>query len=164
MPTAIPELIAIELVERLETITTDNDYNFDVASVERANRDGSNLTYKHLSVQVKQEESVRVPELDCPGNPPAIAYEITFTINCISRDSQGETDAYDTVANDMAAAVVAAITADTSTWYTMDGNARNSEIGNITPLSSAEGEVLGMAVPVLVTYRVSENNPYQVRS
>jgi len=164
MPTAIPELIAVEIVGRLQLITTLNGYNFNVASVERANRDGSNLTYKHMSVQVKQEEAVRVPELDCPGNPPAIAYEITFTINCISRDSQGETDAYDTVANDMAAAVVKAITADGGTWYTMNSNAIYSTIGNITPLSSAEGEILGMAVPVAVTYRVAENNPYQVRA
>jgi hypothetical protein len=164
MPTAIPELIAVELVGRLALITTTNGYNFNVASVERANRDGSNLSYKHLSVQVKQEEATRVPELDCPGNPPAIAYEITFTINCISKDSQGETDAYDTVGNDMAAAVVKAITADTSTWYTMNGNAIYSNIGNITPLPVAENEVTGMTVPVLVTYRVAENDPYTVRS
>lgn len=163
MPTAIPELITQEIVGRLQLITTANGYNFDVAAVERPNRDGSNLSYKHRSVQVVQGEAERVPDLDCPGNPPAIAYRVAIQLQCVCRDEKDEIDAFVTATNDVAAAVVKAVTNDGTTWYTMNGNAIDADIGNITQFSLSEGEVNGVVVPVSVLYRVAENDPYTVR-
>jgi hypothetical protein len=159
MATSIPELIALELVERLEA-------SEEFKCIERSNRDGSSLSYGHLTVQVVQSDSQRTPELDCPGNPPALAYTLLFELKCVCRDSQeDEADkALATNPNDMAAAAVVAITATGSTWYTMAGNAINSRIGNLIPFDSVEGEFNGMTVPIEIIYRVSENNPYQVRA
>jgi hypothetical protein len=117
-------------------------------------------------VQVVQGEAQRTPDLDRPANPPALAYTVTFELKCVCRDSQ-QTESDKPLAenpNDMAAVVVTAITAIGSTWYTMGGNAIDSEIGNLTPFDSAEGEFNGMTVPLEVTYRVSENNPFHVRA
>ena len=157
MAVAIPELIALELVERLS-----NSYEFE--SVERPNRDGSSLTYKHRSIQVVQGASVRVPELDCPGNPPALAYRVSFELKCVCRDSPAEDVALATNPNELAAQAVVAVTGTSSTWYTMAGNSIDSEIGDIVPFDSAEGEFNGMTVPIEITYRVSENDPYSVRA
>jgi hypothetical protein len=157
MSVAIPELIALELVERLES-----SYEFE--SIERPNRDGSSLSYKHRSIQVVQGEAARVPELDCQGNPPALAYRVAFELKCVCRDSPAEDVALATNPNDLAAKAVAAVTGTDLTWYTMGGNSIDSEIGSLTPFDSAEGEFNGMAVPIEITYRVSENNPYNVRA
>jgi hypothetical protein len=68
-----------------------------------------------------------------------------------------------TNANEMAAAAVQAITSDGLDWHTMNDVAINSEIGSLVPFVSPEGENNGVSVPVVVTYRVSENNPFEVR-
>lgn len=170
MDLAIPERIAQELAARLRE-------SYEFSAVERPNRDGSSLTYKHRSVQVVQGEAQRTPELDCPGNPPALAYTVSFDLKCVCRDSPTDDEglsmssddpndrlALATNPNDLAAKAVLAITGSSTTWYTMAGNAIDSEIGNLTPFDSAEGEFNGMTVPIEVTYRVSENNPFQVRA
>lgn len=157
MSVAVPERIALELVARLETIPT-------VSAVERPNRDGSSLTYQHLSVQVVQGESQRLDTIDCPGNPPAVGYSITFEIKCVCRDSAADNEALATNPNALAAEAVAAIVGASTTWYRISGLAVDSDIGNWTPFESSEGEFNGMTVTIAIKYRVSENDPYEVRS
>ena len=166
MPTPVPELIALEIVSRLELITVANGYAFNVPQVVRPNRKGDNWERKHLSIGVLQGESERVPELDCPGNPPALCYRVVFNLECVCKDSEIDSPdaAHATNENEIAAAVVKAITDDGATWYTMNGNAIDSEIGTHTPFSSPEGEANGVQIPISVMYRVSENDPFQVRA
>lgn len=164
MPTAVPELIALEIVDRLEDITTVGGYAFTVSEVKRPTRNGENWQRKHLGIGVIQGPSERVPERDCPGNPPAIAYQVTFNLECICKDPEASTAAHATSENEMAAAVVKAIASDGATWYTMNGNAIYTDFGANEPFEPSDGEMNGVTVPVIVLYRVAENDPYTVRS
>lgn len=166
MPTTVPELIALEIVGRLQLITTVNGYAFTVSEVVRPNRKGDNRKYSHLGIGVLQSLSERVPELDCPGNPPAIAYAVTFNLECVCKDSEidASTAAHATNENEMAATVVKALANDGGMWFTMNNNAINTELGAMEPYSSPEGEFNGVQIPVRVIYRVAENDPYVVRA
>ena len=161
--TPIPELIAIEIESRLNTILLENNYSFDVSEVVRPNRRGENWQYRHMGIGIRQVDSARVVALDCPGNPAAIAYAVLFLLTCVCKDSMNLDQPHATNANEMAAAAVQAITSDGLDWHTMNDVAINSEIGSLVPFVSPEGENSGVSVPVVVTYRVSENNPFEVR-
>jgi len=164
MPTAVPELIALEIIERLGAITTIGGYAFNVTEIKRPTRNGENWQRKHLGIGVIQGNSERVPELDCPGNPPALAYQVTFYLECVCKDAETSTAAHATNENEMAAAVVKAITADGSMWYTMNSNAIDTQFGANEPFPPSDGEMNGVTVPVIVIYRVSETDPYTVRA
>jgi len=159
----IPELIAEEIESRLNTILLENGYAFDVSEVVRPNRRGDNWQYKHLGIGIKQGVSSRIPNLDCPGNPPALAYATVFTLSCICRDSKNLDAAHATNENEVAAAAVKAVASDGDDWHSMAGIAINTEIGSPVPFVPSQAEFNGVAVPIIVTYRISENDPYEVR-
>lgn len=159
----IPELIAEEIESRLLTITKENGYAFDVSEVVRPNRRGDNWTYAHLGIGIRQGVSERVPNLDCPGNPPALAYATLFLLGCVCRDSSNLDQAHATNENEMMAAAVKAITSDGSDWHSMNGVAINSEFGSPVPWVPPAAELNGVNIPLVVTYRVSETNPYEAR-
>jgi hypothetical protein len=163
MPTPVPELIAGVLLGRLSLITTANGYAFTLTECVRPTRGGENWQRKHLGIGLLQTDSERVPELDCPGNPPAVAYSATFEVQCVCKDSETSTAAHATSENEMAAAAVKAIT-NASQWETMGGYAVDSMFGTHEPYRSPEGEMNGVKIPVIVTFRVSENNPFEVRA
>lgn len=158
------EKIGQELEQRLLEILVGNGYAFDVAEVVRPTRRGENWQQRHQSIAVLQDTSERVPELDCPGNPPSICYATTFQLVGICRDSVSETDPR--VVNDgsIAAAIIRAITVPASIWHTFGGVAINAEIGNTEPATTGDGEINGVVIPIRVIYRVSENDPYTVRA
>lgn len=174
MPTPIPELMAIEVVARLREIKTANNYDFTASQVDRVNRDGSTFEYRHLSIRVDQPGQERIPESDCSGNPPAIAWSQTFEVRCFCRNSNAteqpdvETvEPYATSVNDMVAAVYKAITTPVvspSTWYTIGGRAFDTQFGSVEYFSSDDGEYHGAMVPIVCMYRVSENNPFENRA
>jgi hypothetical protein len=165
MTLPVPELIALEIVDRLSMIAVDNGYAFDIAEVVRPSRRGDNWKHGHLGVCVQQGEATRVPELDCPGHPPALCYEVLFELKCTVKDSDHNEDPHATNENEMAAEVVRAITVrDGNQWYTMDDNAVDCILGSMTPFESSEGEFNGVSIPLGIRYRVSENNPYAVRA
>lgn len=159
----IPELIAIEIESRLNTILKENGYAFDVSEVVRPSRRGENWLHKHFGIGILQSAAERNPELDCPGNPPAIAYDLAFELQCVCRDSANSVAAHATSENEIAAAAQKAI-ASPNQWHTMGGYCSNSEFGSLTPFSSPEGEMDGVMLPLVVTYRVSETNPFEVRA
>ena len=172
--TPYPELQALELIRRLRNITVANDYQFNIAQVERVNRDGSAFEYRHLSIRVDDAGQERVPELDCAGNPPAICWSQNFELKCFCRNSNSpeqpdyETDEAVAVnVSTLVAAVYQAITAeatDPSMWQTMGGNAFNTEFGPLENMDADDGEYHGKTVNVTCFYRVSENNPFELRA
>lgn len=163
MQTPIPEYISQAIVSRLEGILVDEDYSFDVSEVVRPTRRGENWQRKHLGIGVLQGEFERVPELDCPGNPPAVCYAMNVNLECVCRNSKAETDAKTVNEYMMASDAVQAIT-NHQNWHTFGGYAINAELGSPSPFSSPEGELNGMEIPLRILYRVSENNPYEVRA
>lgn len=159
----IPEAIAEELISRLEAVTLANGYSFNVASVERVNRDGHDWTPKNNTLVVVQREQQRNEAHDYPGNPPAIAYELPFAIHCfvVQSDFSGLSDAM--LVNRMAANVQKAIAEGSTSWHTFGGNAYNAMFGTITPFVSDQGDHAGCTIELTVQYRVSELDPFTVR-
>lgn len=163
MPNTIPlpELIAGVLTSRLENITIYNGYAFDVAEVTRPNRFGTNTTYRHLGIIVEQRNGVRNPAIDIPGNPPAIGYDQEYAVRCIVRDRAGG-EAHAVNENEMVANAVKALTA-ASNWHSVNGYALDTKFGDVEPFISDTGEFNGATIPVIVLYRVNENNPFTSR-
>lgn len=161
--TPINELIAAIVVARIQVITLDNGWVFDVSEVVRPNRKGDNWEYKHMGVGVVQSDDVVNEELSHAGNPPAEAHDLTLNLYCITRDSKDETDAHATATNLLVASVRKAITSP-ATWHTFGGYAIDAEFGTVSPFVSPEGELLGATLPLVVTYRISENDPFIARA
>ena len=161
--TAIPELIATTLKTRLEAITTGNGYNFDVSEVKRVNRVAKDVTPRDKQIQIKQGTSAYNRAMSHGGNPPAIAYDVVYMLHCFVRNSDSDATASATSENDFDAAVKKSV-CSVSDWYNFGGKAIIADWGNAKPYISAEGEHAGITIPLVVTYRVSETDPYTARN
>jgi hypothetical protein len=167
----VPELIGDVIVGRVEQISVVNGYSLDVRQVGRPSRLGAEFRYAHLSVRVDQPSAVRVTELDCPGNPPAICWAQQYDLVCHCRnsneavdDEDGEAESpYVTNVNDLAAAVQKAVTVGND-WYTFGGYAFDSTVDAVTMFMADDNEHQGATITVNCRYRVSENNPMELRA
>jgi len=169
MPPAVPvpELIAAEIVSRLEAITILGGYEFNVGDVVRPNRQGTNFVVRSLTMLVVLGDMRRNYDLGHEGNPPANAYDLDINLHMIGDVSTASSGSYQTKPNDMAAAAIKAISqeaADPSMWYTMAGNSIHSEITSIENYSSFAGDHSGAVVILTTTFRVSETDPFTVRA
>lgn len=162
MPTAIPELIAAEVITRLEQITTGNGYAFNVASVERVNRDGNDWTPTHRGIVVVQGDEQRNEPHDRPGNPPANAYELPFSILCFVRQSDRSSTADQAEVNAMVAAAKKAVAEGSTSWHQFDGNSYDANWGIQSNYESIDHA--GASVELLVRYRISEIDPFTLRN
>lgn len=113
--------------------------------------------YKITVTQGQQTENIA---LSCPGNPPAICYDQIFLINGELRPSEEDETPIDTYRNRFSADITKAITSETD-WHNWDQLAVDTMLGPVAFRQSAESSWLEMQL--MVRYRVSENDPYQVR-
>jgi hypothetical protein len=167
MPTTVIESIAVELIRRLEEITIDNDYTFDAYDVVRPDRTGVEVNPVDSLIVIKQGKSTRNTELDMPGNPPALAYETPFEIECFVRLSDKAENEYQEIQSDRGAQIIKAITTeatDAGRWFSFGEKATNTELGDIENFEVSEGNHCGVTVAMTVTHRQDENNPYNARS
>lgn len=156
--TPVEERIATAIVTRIG-----DDPSFE--SVTRVNRDATDWLVGNDSVAVRQGSAVRLPELDYPGNPPAIAYELTFAIVGFIRQPDRTTSADDIEINTIAANIKKAIVAGlTSTWHTFGGICFDAGFGETANFVTENGAHTGAVVELTCRYRVSETDPYQVRA
>jgi hypothetical protein len=158
MASPVIELIALELLDRLEGL---DDY-----TVVRPDRTGTNITPTDRTIVLRQMPSQPNEQLSCHGNPPAMAFNVVFMCVCSVRNVFGDEPAYDSACNRAASDIIYAVTHPSTNpagWWTFAGNALNASIGASTPFISSQGERSGVIVPVLITYRVSENDHTQVR-
>lgn len=156
------ERIAQELYDRLNLLSAGWSVHAAVSEVIRPNRLGSNWSPRHLQIVLKNGESVRFPDLDCPGNPPAIARQQTFHIVCNIMPSEKDPTPIDEYVETMHGDVVRVI-CDPDLWYSFGGLAIDAEFGDPV-YDSADGGMTSMDIPLLVTYRVSETDPWEVRA
>ena len=166
MPSVV-ENIALEIKRRLEQITTGNGYSFSVCEVVRPDRLGQLIKPEDALIVLNQGDSTRNAEMDRPGNPPAVGYDVEFEINCFVRPSDRDAVAYEPIQNERGSQIIKAITleaTDPGQWYSFAGNAIIAEVGNLQPFSQSDGNHNGIIVPVRVTYRHDENDPYEVRA
>lgn len=160
MPLTILENIAVELERRLNLMVGNTDYGTNVFEVIRPTRlDG--FTPRNRQIVMTQGEEEISEELSCPGNPAAIARIQRFNIRCHIMTDELARDAIDTNINSFAADVVLAVTDDYATWHTFDNNAIDAAWGN-RELVAADGGIDGMNLPLFVTYRTDENDPYTI--
>lgn len=162
MSDPIPERIAGVIVTRLEAITTTNGYDITVDDVIRPDRQARTYTPKNNLIIVEQADSVPLPELDHPGNPPAICEALTFQIYALNRPADKSGTPAATNSNTLEACVKKAI-CSSSDWYHFSSLAINAVFGTTQQLESQNGDHAGVMVPLIVTYRYSETDPYTVR-
>ncbi len=163
MSDLVSERIANTIVARLQNITTANGYTFDVESVTRPNAKATEWRPRHQCIIVQQGTTARNEELDCPGNPPSICYETSFNIYGFILPSDHATSPVAIEVNEMEAAMKQAVVDNSVHWVFMDGLSIFAEFGSSQPYISAEGDNQGLQLPLLVTYRVSELDPTEVR-
>lgn len=162
MPVAVCESIALELKSRLDAMIGDDAYTTEISEVQRPKR-FADFTPRNNQIVLTQGASDRVPELDRPGNPPAIAIRQTFNIHChIMQDERGH-ETIDELLNAFHADVVKAIASGSSTWHTFDGNAIDATWGSLQ-FVAADGGIDGVTIPLAITYRVSEDDPTELRN
>jgi hypothetical protein len=118
---------------------------------------------KDLVVHVHQGSVTPNAELSCPGNPPATAYDLEAIVAGIVKPSDAETIAVDTFRNRMGADIVKAAT-DAELWHQWGGLALNTTHGPIEDYIDETGGFAGVMVKFTITFRVDENDPYQVRA
>ena len=153
--------ISDEIVARLEAICGIDTGIISFQDVERTTR-LSQYVPKHGLIVVTRGELVRVPELDYIGNPPAVAFQQTFMIRVHISPSEHDTTPIEFYEDAAEAWISTAIRTD-ETWHQFGGNAINAEIGAQQTMSD-DGGYRGMAVPLDVTFRVSEGNLFEVRA
>lgn len=153
--------ISDEIFARLETLITEPNDAFAFVDVVRPTKLAT-YTPAHGLIVLTRGEVTRVENLDCPGNPPAIAYQQTFLIRVHIAPSEKDSTPIE-LYEDVAEAAIHKAIRTSGTWHTFDGNAINADFG-AQQTATSDGGYDGIAVPVMVTFRVSEGDPYTVRN
>ena len=132
-------------------------YPTDVIDVVRPTR-FANFTPRDRQIVLTEGIFSVVPELSCPGNPPAVAIDQQFNIRLHMMPSERDTDAIGTIMNQFAADVRKCICSPASSWHNIGGYALMARFEQGRPFMS-DGGLDGCNMPLIVTYRVSENDP-----
>ena len=163
MPTAITEQIAVILKNRLAAISTASGYETTASGgVIRPTRMGG-FQPKDYQIIINQGDKTPNESHHHPGNPPATAYDMTFQIACVLRPSELDSTFADTLKNQFEADVIKSL-AQGVAWWNFGGLAIDSRVEAVMDYESDDGSQLGFAVDFVVTYRVSENDPYVSRT
>lgn len=155
------ERIATEIQKRLHPVVPDRSKSIGQATIARPGR----VIPDAASVVVQQQPIRPVPQLDYPGNPPAKAFECTFHINCFIENKTNEVE-FAKHCNLASADIVRLITnpdVDPVMWYSFGGLAFISTFGQTRDLPNDIGVRGGVTVPLIVQFRVAENDHTQVR-
>lgn len=118
---------------------------------------------KDATVHVYQGAITPIPELMCPGNPAAMAYSVEAIVAGLVKPSDRDTTPVDTYRNRMGADIIKAIT-EPDMWHQWTGLAIDTVIGPVEEYTEETGGLPGVIVRLTITYRVSENDPYEVRA
>jgi hypothetical protein len=153
--------IADVLFARLEALVTSPNEPIPIAEVIRPKKIGG-YTPKHRQIVLTRGASTRNAELDCPGNPPAVCWVQVFNIRITISPSEKDPTPIELYEDALSASVYKAVTL-ANLWHTMDGNAIDAAFADPENVDG-DGGYEGINLPLVVTYRVSENDPYAVRA
>lgn len=158
------ERISAIVIARLENITIDNGYPFNVPSVDRVDRTVADWKPRNLAIAVKQGSTVENEEMTHEGNPAAIGYDTLFQLHGFVRHPDNQaSDADSKTENQLDAAIKRSI-AGTHDWQNFSGEAIDARWTQTTPFVSPEGDHAGITVGLLITYRISEDDPTESRA
>lgn len=161
--TSVPVIsrIADEIFARLQVLTSGDTGAYAFVGVVRPTRLAT-YTPRHGLIVLTRGNVARLNELDCPGNPPAIAWQQTFMIRVHIAPSERDDTPVDRHEEVIEAEIRKAIRVDAD-WHTFGGISINADFGP-TVATTSDGGYDGIAIPVIVTYRVAEDDPYTVRA
>lgn len=154
--------ISDEIFARLQTLVSGSAGAYSFSDVVRPTKIAT-YTPQHGLIVLTRGEVTRVPELDCPGNPPSTAWNQTFLIRVHIAPSEKDTTPVEAYEDVMEAEIHRAIVNDAATWHTFGDLAIIADFGAQQTIVS-DGSYDGMAIPLIVLYRVSEGDPYTVRA
>jgi hypothetical protein len=160
--TPVVSRISDEIFARLQALVSGSAGAYSFANVVRPTKLAT-YTPQHGLIVLTRGEVSRVTELDCPGNPPAVAFQQTFSIRVHIAPSEKDTTPVEVYEDVMESEIHKAIVNDPATWHTFGELAINADLGAQQTVVS-DGGYDGMAIPLTVTYRVTEGDPYTVRS
>ena len=160
--TPVVSRISDEIFARLQALVSGSAGAYSFANVVRPTKLAT-YTPQHGLIVLTRGEVSRVTELDCPGNPPAVAFQQTFSIRVHIAPSEKDTTPVEFYEDVMEAEIHKAIVNDAATWHTFGDLAINADLGAQQTVVS-DGSYDGIAVPLAVTFRVTEGDPYTVRA
>jgi hypothetical protein len=161
MPLTILESIADTLHSRLSAMISDPvTYPIEVREVIRPTQYGS-FTPTDRQIVLTQGPAVRNEQLSCPGNPPAVAWDQQFNLRLHIRQDERSFESIDTIQNAFVGDVQKCVCSPGSSWHNFGGYAINARWGQSQPFTSDAIE--GVNLPIVITYRVSEDDPYEQR-
>ena len=161
MATAISEQIIDKVRARLGNIKTSGGYEVTVSEVIRPTRFGG-FRPQHLQLIVTQGGLAKNQELSVLGNPPATAYDLEVVIAGLLMPSETNASKIDTLRNQFAADVIKAICTPQASWHNWDTLAIDTQIGSVDDVTTEESS--GFRTTITITFRTTENNPYQSRT
>lgn len=159
--TTVVESIAEVLYQRLRNLINNTTYNTKVTEVFRPRR-LEQRTIRDRQIIMVDGSHDRVPELDHEGNPPAEAWRITFNLYLHILNDERSCDPIDKLIHTFAADVKKAVCSVDTRWHTFGEKAVDAVWQSMESIQS-DGSFDGVNLPIAVTYRVDEDDPYQVR-
>ena len=154
---SVKEKITAAVATALEAITVANGYQIDVGEVVRPRRTGENYAPAGYGIAVIQDAAERATEYDEQSNPPIIGWRLAISCDCVLRLSEKSTTPMDKALNQFEAAVQKCLMSE----QTFGGLVILTELGP-TQYSAGNG-VEGVTVWAHLTYRVSDDDPYEQR-
>jgi hypothetical protein len=148
------------LFERLQSLVSGGSGTYEFPAVIRPTKLSTHAP-QHGLIVLTRGEFARVPDLDCPGNPPAIAYQQAFLIRVHIAPSERDPTPIEVYEDIIEAEILKAVRTDHN-WHTFDGNAMNAMF-QAGMTDAPDGGYEGIAIPVQVTYRIAEGDPYTSR-
>ena len=156
----VVERIRQLIVTRVTTMTVEGNETSTATDIVEPTRIGG-YSPSDYQIVVTQDEATRNEPLSTPGNPPAVAMDQTYTLRCKLVTSETDETAIDLLLNVFAMDTQKRVTSY-SNWYSMNGLALDARFDTPVRAESSGGAVV-VNLPLIVTYRVSETNPYTVR-
>lgn len=155
MPLTLPidEEILQEIALRLE--------NIDGVEVVQYRREPGHWTPKHWQICVVKRTPERATELDYPGNPPALAFRMRVNLRLHVQQSEVDGENNSELVSQFLADVHQCI-CQPANWYQWNAKAVNTEFETIELLNPTGGFDAAL-VPLVITYRHSEGDPFEVR-
>jgi len=162
MSEIIAEQIVAKVRTRLAAITTGAGYQFTTPGAIRPLRFvGDRL--QNLQIIVTQGGMPKNESLSYMGNPPAVARDLTVMCSCYGLPAESDTNPADYWRNRIFGAMSKALTTGDA-WWNWDGLAINSSVGDPSPIAEGSTGNVGVQLPITITFRTDENNPFNLRA
>ncbi len=157
----IVDQIADVLIERIDIAEIVN------TKVLRPDREARRIDTVDSTIVVQQTQLLVNDQATHDGNPIALGLDVIFNVRCHIKNRATCEHDFQAECNRVAAAVYQAIvkpSIDPAMWYQFDGLAINARIGSVMQMTNEQGIHAGVMLPVTITFRISEDDPYEARA